>query len=120
MQLALYYVPYKKCYKQCCRIAHSSSCYFLKKTPVSFQIFCLHGGLSPSIDTLDHIKALDRIQEVPHEVGNFRNYFCFQGDRSPFDDLKIYQNVIINYCFPVKQFQRCNVTARCRIAAIYI
>ncbi len=33
-----------------------------------FQIFCLHGGLSPSIDTLDHIRALDRIQEVPHEV----------------------------------------------------
>ncbi|KAJ3407123.1 Serine/threonine-protein phosphatase PP2A catalytic subunit [Chytriomyces hyalinus] len=31
------------------------------------QIFCLHGGLSPSIDTLDHIRSLDRIQEVPHE-----------------------------------------------------
>ncbi|KAF4081651.1 hypothetical protein AMELA_G00163530 [Ameiurus melas] len=34
---------------------------------VDTQIFCLHGGLSPSIDTLDHIRALDRIQEVPHE-----------------------------------------------------
>ena len=32
------------------------------------QIFCLHGGLSPSIDTLDHIRSLDRLQEVPHEV----------------------------------------------------
>jgi len=31
------------------------------------QIFCLHGGLSPSIDTLDNIRALDRVQEVPHE-----------------------------------------------------
>ncbi|KZF19368.1 Metallo-dependent phosphatase [Xylona heveae TC161] len=31
------------------------------------QIFCLHGGLSPSIDTLDNIRSLDRIQEVPHE-----------------------------------------------------
>ena len=31
------------------------------------QIFCLHGGLSPSIDTLDNSRALDRIQEVPHE-----------------------------------------------------
>ena len=40
------------------------------KLPLSnhyFQIFCLHGGLSPSIDTLDHIRALDRLQEVPHE-----------------------------------------------------
>ncbi|CAA2968836.1 serine threonine- phosphatase PP2A-2 catalytic subunit-like [Olea europaea subsp. europaea] len=30
-------------------------------------VFCLHGGLSPSLDTLDNIRALDRIQEVPHE-----------------------------------------------------
>ena len=37
---------------------------------VDGQIFCLHGGLSPSIDTLDHIRALDRLQEVPHEVIN--------------------------------------------------
>merc|ERR1711920_697725 len=34
---------------------------------VENQIFCLHGGLSPSIDSLDHIRALDRVQEVPHE-----------------------------------------------------
>lgn len=30
-------------------------------------IFCLHGGLSPSIDTLNHIRTLDYLQEVPHE-----------------------------------------------------
>jgi hypothetical protein len=34
---------------------------------VSDRIFCLHGGLSPSIDTLDHARELDRVQEVPHE-----------------------------------------------------
>eukprot|EP00048_Salpingoeca_helianthica_P007290 m.108609 g.108609 ORF g.108609 m.108609 type:complete len:308 (+) comp14286_c0_seq1:129-1052(+) len=34
---------------------------------VDNQIFCLHGGLSPNADTLDHVRALDRIQEVPHE-----------------------------------------------------
>lgn len=38
--------------------------YLLKKFK---KIFCLHGGLSPSIDTLDNIRSLDRIQEVPHE-----------------------------------------------------
>lgn len=34
---------------------------------VEGQIFCLHGGLSPSIDTLDQIRQLDRIQEMPQE-----------------------------------------------------
>lgn len=31
------------------------------------QIFCPHGGLSPSVETLDHILEVDRFQEVPHE-----------------------------------------------------
>jgi serine/threonine-protein phosphatase 2A catalytic subunit len=31
------------------------------------QIFCLHGGLSPSIDSLGSIMEQDRVQEVPHE-----------------------------------------------------
>lgn len=34
---------------------------------VENEIFCLHGGLSPSIDTLDNIRRLDRVQEIPHE-----------------------------------------------------
>lgn len=29
-----------------------------------WQIFCLHGGLSPKIENLDEIRNLDRIQEV--------------------------------------------------------
>ena len=39
-------------------------CSFLK---VESEIFCLHGGLSPSIETLDNIRNFDRVQEVPHE-----------------------------------------------------
>jgi len=31
------------------------------------KIFCVHGGLSPSLDSLDHIRSLDRFNEVPHE-----------------------------------------------------
>ena len=34
---------------------------------VENQIFCLHGGLSPSLDTLDQIREIDRVVEVPHE-----------------------------------------------------
>ena len=34
---------------------------------IESSIFCPHGGLSPSLETLDHVRELDRIQEVPHE-----------------------------------------------------
>jgi serine/threonine-protein phosphatase 2A catalytic subunit len=41
--------------------------YFPLTGLIDNQIFCLHGGLSPTLDTLDHIRGLDRLQEVPHE-----------------------------------------------------
>jgi serine/threonine-protein phosphatase 2A catalytic subunit len=31
------------------------------------KVFCPHAGLSPSLDTVDHIQQLNRLQEIPHE-----------------------------------------------------
>lgn len=34
---------------------------------VDNKVFCVHGGLSPSITTINQIRAIDRKQEVPHD-----------------------------------------------------
>jgi serine/threonine-protein phosphatase 4 catalytic subunit len=36
---------------------------------VEEKVFCVHGGLSPDIQQMDEIRAIDRKQEVPHEGG---------------------------------------------------
>ena len=41
--------------------------YFPITALVENQILCLHGGLSPCVNTLDEIRALDRVQEPPHD-----------------------------------------------------
>ncbi len=41
--------------------------YFPITALVENRIFCLHGGLSPMIESIDQVKELNRIQEVPHE-----------------------------------------------------
>ena len=32
---------------------------------VEGQIFCMHGGLSPSAKTLDDVRSMPRVQEIP-------------------------------------------------------
>mmetsp|Transcript_17005 Transcript_17005/g.48846 ORF Transcript_17005/g.48846 Transcript_17005/m.48846 type:complete len:242 (-) Transcript_17005:115-840(-) len=49
---------------------------------VDHSIFCPHGGLSPSIDTLDHIRTLDRVQEIPHEGPMCDLFWSDPDDRS--------------------------------------
>ena len=34
---------------------------------VDSSVLCVHGGLSPSLDTIDQIQDLSRIMEPPHE-----------------------------------------------------
>jgi len=31
------------------------------------KVFCVHGGLAPSIMTIDEIKTINRFQEIPHD-----------------------------------------------------
>ncbi|CAK9165168.1 unnamed protein product [Ilex paraguariensis] len=48
---------------------------------IESQIFCLHGGLSPSLDTLDNIRALDRIQEFCYLLVAFWINACMKFGR---------------------------------------
>jgi serine/threonine-protein phosphatase PPG1 len=41
--------------------------YLTLSVVINDQIFCVHGGLSPSIHSIDQIKIIDRFREIPHE-----------------------------------------------------
>ena len=41
--------------------------YLALASVIENKIFCVHGGLSPKLNTVDEIRAVDRKQEVPHE-----------------------------------------------------
>src|SRR4051794_26230360 len=34
---------------------------------INRAFFCVHGGLSPDLTSLDEVKAMDRFQEIPRE-----------------------------------------------------
>lgn len=35
---------------------------------VGGRLFCVHGGISPDVQTVDQIRILDRFQDLPHDV----------------------------------------------------
>ncbi|RKO87863.1 Serine/threonine-protein phosphatase 4 catalytic subunit (PP-X), partial [Blyttiomyces helicus] len=50
-------------WRYCCEIFD----YLSLSAIIDDKILCVHGGLSPSISTLDQIRIIDRKQEVPHD-----------------------------------------------------
>ncbi|KAK2948524.1 putative Serine/threonine-protein phosphatase 2A catalytic subunit beta [Blattamonas nauphoetae] len=63
-------------YDECCRKYNSAEVWqmytnFFDYLPlgaiVQKEILCIHGGLSPIIKTVDDIRRLERVQEIPHE-----------------------------------------------------
>ena len=57
------------------------------------QIFCVHGGLSPSIQTLDQIRVIDRKQEVPHD-GPMCDLLWSDPEDEPPDELREVQAML--------------------------
>ncbi|ORZ30273.1 Metallo-dependent phosphatase-like protein [Catenaria anguillulae PL171] len=50
-------------WKQCCQVFDLLALGAI----VDGRVFCVHGGLSPDVRTLDQIRTIHRCQEVPHE-----------------------------------------------------
>ncbi|KAG5642491.1 hypothetical protein DXG03_002715 [Asterophora parasitica] len=50
-------------WRWCCEVFD----YLALGAVVDGRVFCVHGGLSPNLQGLDEIRAIDRKQEVPHD-----------------------------------------------------
>ncbi|KIY46493.1 Metallo-dependent phosphatase [Fistulina hepatica ATCC 64428] len=50
-------------WRYCCEVFD----YLALAAIVDGRVFCVHGGLSPNLQSIDQIRAIDRKQEVPHD-----------------------------------------------------
>ena len=50
-------------WRYCCRVFDLLTVAAL----IDGEVLCVHGGLSPDIRTLDHIRLIERNQEIPHK-----------------------------------------------------
>ncbi|KAE9530927.1 hypothetical protein AGLY_011389 [Aphis glycines] len=50
-------------WKECCKVFDLLSVAAL----IDEEVFCVHGGLSPDISTLDQIRVIERNQEIPYK-----------------------------------------------------
>jgi len=65
----------------------SSFNYLSLAAVVDGSVFCVHGGLSPQISTIDEIQLIDRVQDIP-EGEAFTDLLWSDPDDTPFDESK--------------------------------
>ncbi len=71
-QISQVYGFYDECMKKYGNSAIWKQCsdlfdYFPIGALIDGRVFCIHGGLSPELKTLDQIRRISRCQEIPHD-----------------------------------------------------